>query len=407
MPRFRYSAYDGSGRLRNGEAEAVSLRALLEQLHTQGLHAFETAEVAGSGDVPWWQREVFSPRALPRSGLRLITRELATLLGAELPLDEALRVIVLQSPGGRMRAVLDRVLKRVLDGDSLSKALSAQEDAFPPYYVSMVAAGEASGSTSTVMEELAQHLDRTAEVRARISSALVYPLILMGMALVAIGLILLVLVPALTPVFEDAGATPPLAFRAFAAARNFVIGQWPIAAGAAAALGALVLFLSREPSVRSAWDRFVLRLPLAGPLVAGSETARFARVLATLVRSGVPLLQALAIAEGQTRNTALRTAIADVASQVKEGASLSEPMAASGLFPPLALRLIGVGERTGQLERMLLHVAGLYETSIQRQIDRLMSLITPALTIGIGLGVGGLILSVMNAILSVNEITFQ
>lgn len=407
MPRFRYSAYDATGRLRQGEAEAASLQAFLAWLHGQGLQPFETGEVAGSGRLPWWQRDLTGPGRLSAASLRLLTRELATLVGAEIPLDEALRLVLLQSPAGKTRLVVEAVLARVLDGDSLSKAMRAQAGMFPDDYLSMLAAGEASGTLATVLDDMALYLDRVGELRARIGSALVYPAVLMAMAVIAITLILMALVPALEPIFADAGTPPPLAFQVFAGLSSLITGYWPhLLAGTAAAI-LLISALLRVPAVTAALDRLWLGLPIVGSLITNMEVGRFGRALGTLIRAGVPMLAALEISRGLARNSAVRSAIGRAAEQVKEGSALARPLEESGRFPALALRLIGVGEETGQLERMLTHVAQIYEIDVQRRIDRLMSLLTPALTLAIGLVVGGLILSVMNAVLSVNEVAFQ
>ena len=407
MARFSYSAYDAAGQLRLGEIDAQALPAVLERLRDQGLFPFETGEITEAGAVPWWRRELSFTKPISRNGLQQVTRELATLLSADLPLDEALRLVVLQSPPGRMRTVLQAVLARVLDGDSLSAAMQAQGPDFPDYYVGILAAGEASGTLAAVFDDMAKYLDKSAEVRARIGSALIYPMVLMAAALAAVALVLMVLVPALMPVFADAGTEPPLALSLLLALHDTILDYWPAILCGFAALAGLGHLALSDPNIKIARDRLLLRIPLIGSMITGTELARFARVIATLQRNGVPLLNALAIGQTLTRNTSLRNALAGVAAKVKEGGGLSRPLAEAGLIPPLFVRLVTVGEETGQLDRMLLHIAGIYEIQIQRRIDTLMALLTPALTLAIGLGVGGLILSVMNAILSVNDMAIK
>ena len=407
MPRFSYSAYDGSGRLRLGEVEAPALAAVLDRLRDQGLFPFETGEVSQTATTPWWRRELSFAKPISRNGLQQVTRELATLLSADLPLDEALRLVVMQSPSGRMRTVMNNVLARVLDGDSLSAAMQTQGTEFPDYYVGILAAGEASGTLAAVFEDMAKYLDKAAEVRARITSALIYPMVLVVAALAAIALVLMVLVPALIPVFADAGTEPPLTLQLMLQLHDLILGYWPVILGGFAVILVTGRLALADPGVKIARDRLLLRIPLIGTMITGTELARFARVLATLQRNGVPLLSALAIGQSLTRNTSLRKALAGVATKVKEGGGLSRPLAEARLIPPLFVRLVTVGEETGQLDRMLTHIAGIYEVQIQRRIDTLMALLTPALTLIIGLGVGGLILSVMNAILSVNDMAFK
>jgi general secretion pathway protein F len=236
---------------------------------------------------------------------------------------------------------------------------------------------------------------------------LVYPAVLIFAAIVALGVIMTVLLPTLMPIFTEAGATPPLPIRALAHLSEILVAHWPAVLGAGALAIAATLWVLQEPRVRGAFDHFLLRLPILGRIISQRETARFSRTLSMLTRNGVPLLDAVRTSSGVLSNRAFADAVRAAGEEIKEGATLSQPLARSGLFPELFLRLAVVGEQTGQLDTMLARVADVYEAAVQRQIQTLTTLITPVLTLVIGAIVGGLILSVMGAILSINDLALQ
>ena len=408
MARYRYKAYDQRGSLTDGEIEARSREAALEGLHRKGLFPLEVADDKPAARQKWWEREIMGGGPLPLAGLALFTRELATLIKAELPLDESLRIVGLQPLiPQRVRATTRAVHQAVREGASLSDAMAQRSSDFPEYYWRLIQAGEASGSLGDVLDDLSTYLERSNEVRAQVGSALVYPAVLLVAAVVAVGVILTVLIPTVMPLFADAGAEPPATLKALVAAQQLVANNWVIALGLTglAIAGAVSAF--RNPALRLKLDRAMLKLPVVGTLIGNRETARLARTLATLTRNGVPMLQAVAISGAVLSNRAFKRAVEEAGEELKEGGGLSKPLEASGLFTDLSLRLIAVGEQTGQLDTMLMRVAGIYEATVQRQLARFLSLLTPILTLFIGFVVGSLILSVMSAIMSVNDLALQ
>jgi general secretion pathway protein F len=282
--------------------------------------------------------------------------------------------------------------------------MSGRGPEFPEYYWRLVQAGEASGALSDVLSDLARFLERSCEARAQIGSALLYPAILLLAAAAALFVILTVLVPTLVPLFRDSGAPLPLSLRVLVDAEAFVVSHGPLLLLALAGTVGAAIVLFRHPDARLAFDRTILRLPVVGSLISQRETARFCRTLGTLVHNGVPMLDAMRIAGDVMQNRAFASAVAEAGTSIQEGSGLSPPLLECGLFSELSLRLISVGEQAGQLEPMLMRVADLHETMLQRQVARLVSLMTPALTLVIGGMVGGLIMSVMNAILTINEL---
>lgn len=408
MSRYTFRAYDTNGTLKEGSIEARSREIALALLHQQGQYPLELVEASAASKpvTKWWDREIsFSDGSLPLSGLTLFTRELATLVKADLPLDESLKIVGLQPLiPRRVKAATLGVLDGVREGQSLSGALAARGPEFPEYYWRLVQAGEASGSLDAVLDDLSVFLERSSEVRTQVGSALLYPAVLLVAAGVALGVILTVLLPTVAPLFADAGKPLPPVLQFLVSAQSFVTQNWVLvaAAGSASIVGSLVAL--RRPGVRLMFHSALLRLPIVGPMIANRETARFARTLATMTRSGVPMLDAVRISSSVMQNQAFAQAVAGAGQVVQEGGTLSAPLLKSGLFSELSMRLIAVGEQTGQLEAMLMRVAQVYEATLQRQLARLMSLLTPVLTLVIGGLVGGLILSVMSAILKLNEL---
>ncbi|HEU0159674.1 MAG TPA: type II secretion system F family protein [Hyphomicrobiaceae bacterium] len=409
MPRYSYKAYDAKGGRLDGEIESETREAALEALVRQGRYALELVEGGGKApSLPWWQRDLFAARRLSQQNIALLTRELATLVKAELPIDQALRIVVLQPLiSARTRQVVAAVLARVLDGAALSEALSAQQGAFPEFYWRIVHAGEASGTLGPALDDLAHLLDRSMEFRARIVSALVYPATLLLAAGAALVIVLTILIPTIAPMFKEAGKEPPALIGSLIAFQDFLSEHWFVTLVAGGLALAALIGLFRQEAWRLMRDRMMLRLPLISGLVENGQTAVFARTLGTMIKSGVPMLRALGVAADALRNRAMSGAVHACASEMREGGGLVGSLGKSGLFPELSLRLIGVGEQSGQLDTMLGRVADIYEAALQRQLDRVTSLLTPILTVVIGVVVGGLILSVIGAIVSVNELALQ
>jgi len=409
MPRFSYVACDDKGGQAAGAIDAETREAAVEALFRQGRYPLELAEGGRpAAQLRWWERELFAARSLSGRGIALLTRELATLIRAELPLDEALRIAQVQPlMPVRVRSTIAGVLARVLDGASLSEALGAEGGGFPAYYVHIVRAGEAAGTLGQTLDELAVFLERAAEFRARISSALVYPALLLVAAAMAVAVILTVLIPTVAPLFRDAGVAPPFIVGFLLEVEEAVAAHWLLGLAGVVALGAAVVGLARSERWRSWRDRQLLRLPVVSGLVRSGQTAVMTRTLGTLIRNGVPMLQALQVTGDVLSNRAMAAAVRDCATAVKEGATLMAALGRSGVLPELALRLTGVGEQTGQLDVMLERTGSIFEQALQQQLGRLTTLVTPLLTIGIGVLVGGLLLSVMGAIVGVNELALK
>jgi general secretion pathway protein F len=403
MPRYSFKAYDADGNLRIGEISALSRGNALESLSRRAQTVVHLGEYVAEASIPWWHREIGQGKLSP-SQLASFTRELSSLVKASLPVDETLRILSMQPQvRSRLRLATRELLRRVTEGDQPSTAI-ASDRLFPEFYSRLVAAGEVSGSLPAVLEQLAAYLERSAESRARIMASVAYPALILVAAFVVVGVLSLVLVPAVLPIFSDAGAEPPTVIRLLSIVGSIELSTWAVIM--AVLLGALVVS-ARNRAVRPYWDRAFQKIPLVGPLVVEREAGRFARVLSMLLANGVPMLDALRISGGTLSSTVFRDAIVLAERRVKEGEPLAATLERSNCFPPLLLRLVTVGEQTGQLGSLTSRAAEIFEGAFQRRVDRMTAMATPVLTLVIGGVVGMIVVSVLSAVLSMNELVLQ
>lgn len=395
---FAYRAVTAAGVLRSGTLEAPSRGDALDRLREQGLTPIEATRGAAKPAAP--------PRAGAGGRRAMINAvsELAVLLGAGLPLDRALAIGLENAGHPALKTALTAVLKRVKEGAPLSQALAETGDLLPPMGAAMAEAGEANGRLDRALARLAETLERGEALRQTVTSAMVYPALLMCLAVSVILMMLLFVVPQFEGLFADQQAKLPFATRAVLNASHLVrsYGWAGLAALAAAAAAAWRWF--KQPAARLALDRIVLKTPQAGGLVRAAATARFARVLGSLVDGGVPLPAALAIAQRSLGNSYMEAAVARVAAGLKEGGSLARPLADSGLFPAMAVSFLRTGEETAQLPLMLTRLADVLDREVRNALDRLITLLTPVITVVMGAAVAGVIASIMSAILGFNDL---
>jgi general secretion pathway protein F len=404
---YRYTGYTRAGAITEGRLEAISLEEAVEMLWERGLTPLETREDGARASGPWWRLDVLSSRKPSRRDVASFTREFATLAQSDIPLDDALRIVSEQSGTTRMQPVIASLLEAVLDGAHLSDAMARHPEAFQDDYINMARVGEASGNMARVFGELADLLERRLDLAGRLTSALVYPSVLIVMALASIIVVMGVLVPNLAPMFAESGRSMPTMVALIVRMRE----TWPLIVTVALVMGmgafGIGTTMLRSNQMRRAADRILLELPLAGTLSGEQNFARFSRTLGSLLRTGVPMLPALASARSAVRNRHIGSSLEASLETIRDGQSLGRALLGRPGIPRVALRMIMVGEETGKLDEMLLRTAFVLEQQSQRRIERLMTLLTPALTIAIAGLVGGLMLTVMNAILSVNELALQ
>lgn len=400
MASFRYKASDAAGNPIEGEIDAASEAAARDALWAQGLIPYAVA-----GAMP--------PFAALRRNGRLggaamagFVRDLAVLVDAGLPVDRALRVLAGDGAEAVRRDVAQGLLGDVLGGRALADA-AASRPGFTPDVVAVIRAGESSGRLGQVLLDLAGLLERREEVRSRTRSALAYPLFVLVVAVVAVGVIVGVLVPSIVPIFVDAGRPVPPVVAAMAAMGTHAGALAALVATAAGAGVVLALLAARNTALRRGLDRGVLGLPVVGEIARLRNGSRFLQTLATLVAARVPLVPALGTAGGTMRNLWLQDRAAGAAARVREGATLAAAAGDGRFLPAAAVQMIGVGEETGRLADMLARAARLTEAQERTRTERVLTLLTPLLTVAIAGLVGLFIFSVVGALLDMNELVLQ
>ena len=406
MPSFRYTAISPNGETVQGFLDAPSEKAVIEQLRRQGSLPMRAEPADASrgffGDL--LSSEFGRGRALSGAETANVTRELAVMLNAGQDLDRALRFLVDTAPNPRVRGILTQLRDAVRDGSPLAGALAQHPKSFPRLYVGLVRAGESGGMLAATLQRLAELLERQRSLRAAVTNALIYPIILVVVGIGAIAMLLTQVLPQFVPLFQQTGATLPAPTRVVMALGDFVSNY-----GLYAGLGAIALVLGirqalKQPRVRTVWDRFALRLPVFGPLSKELLGARLSRTLGTLLQNGVPLVSALGIVLEVIDNTAGETAIRAATESAKGGAGLSRPLQQAGIFPVRMVYLLRLGEETAQLGPMALRAAEIHEEQARMGIERLVAMLVPVLIIIIGGAVAGIVSSLMLAMLSLNDL---
>ncbi len=414
MAHFQYRAADPEGKVVEGTIEAAEAAAVVARLQDRGLipirigAATGDAKAKGKAGAGGAASRLSLPamtvrRRLNQKDLLIVTQELSTLLSAGLPLDRSLATLVELADKPDLKAVLGDVLQSVRGGKSLAEALSKHRF-FPSLYVNMVRAGEVGGFLEAVLERLLEYLERSQELRDEARAALAYPVVLTGAMGVSILVLLTYVLPKFSELFDDMGQALPLSARVVMAVSEGVRNYWWLGLALIAALVFAIRHYLRTPKGSLAWDQWKLRLLVVGDVVRKMEVAKIARTLGTLLKSGVPMVQALGIVKEITSNQVVARSLAEVEVGVREGAGVSEPLARSGVFPPLAIQMIAVGEDTGKLDEMLLKVAGYFDREVRVRIQQFTRLLEPVLILVMGLAVGFIVVSMLSAIFSVNDL---
>jgi general secretion pathway protein F len=404
MAAFHYNALDAAGKPSTGMIEADSARLARTQLREKGLFVVEldalsdtsTKQGARSFNLPFRKR-------IPLSEVSLMLRQLATLLEAGLPLEQALSVLIEQGDNPSMRQVIAALRSEVLAGNTLARAMDKHRDTFPEIHRALINAGEASGELATVMDKLASYSEAQQALQQKVGLAMVYPAIVITVAILVVGGLLLFVVPPVVEVFQQTRQALPFLTRALIALSDFLTATWLyliaiLVAGGFAAQRAL-----QQEALRYQFHLKLLGLPVLGKLIRGNNTARMASTLSILVGSGVGLLTALTAASGVVHNLPMRRALEDAAMKVREGVTLSRALAASGLFPPVLVHLIASGEQSGRLDIMLDRVAKQQTQEVSGFTTALTSIMEPLLILFMGAVVLLIVLAILLPIIQMNQ----
>jgi general secretion pathway protein F len=404
VPVYAYKGVTAAGRSTRGHLDAESARAATTRLRRDGIFLTELVESHASAIRPRSggpRLRLPSFQRVSHLDLALATRQGATLIGADIPLVDSLRSLAEQVENTRLKSVLTGVRDRVNEGASFGDAL-AQSGAFPDLYVGMVRAGEAGGALDVVMERLADYLESQVRLRNKVSSILIYPIVMFGFAMVVVGVLVTVVLPQITELLVSLNQPLPFYTRWIIGLSRFARDWWwAILLGGATLLVAVRSAIATERG-KVLYDRLRLRMPVVGRVVRLLAIARFSRTLATLLAGGLPIVRALEVAKHVANNTVLGEAIDRARESITEGASVAQPLRASGEFPPLVTHMVEVGERSGELEKMLGKVADTYEEQVETTVSRLTALLEPFLIL---IMVGIVVVIILATLVPLLEVT--
>jgi len=404
LAQFQFRAADAEGKVVEGMIEAAESAAVVARLQDRGLIPIRIGVAAGK--VATSRKGPRASRFQARLGQRrllIVTQELSALLSAGLPLDRSLGTLVELADHPELHRILDEVLTAVRGGKSLGDAM-AEHKFFPSLYVNMVRAGEVGGFLDSALERLADYLERSQDLRREVVTALTYPAILTLVLASSLIFLLIYVLPRFSALFEGMGRALPLPAQIVMGTSNFLRAYWWV--------GAILIGLgtygfrrwTATTAGRLRWDQTKLRIAGLGMIIRKMEVSGVTRTLGTLIKSGVPMIQALATARAVVGNVVISNALGDVEVGVREGAGVSNPLARSGAFPALAVQMIAVGEETGKLDEMLLRVAEHYDKEVRAQVMQFTRLLEPMMIVVMGLLVGGVVVSMLTAIFSINDL---
>ena len=399
MPAYQYKAMDAQGKSQQGILEADSARQIRQQLRDKSLLPIEVTPVQRQtvGQRRGWQK------GLSAYDLALVTRQLSVLLAAAIPIEQALQAVAKQSEKPHVKALMMAVRGKVLEGYSLATALQEAGN-FPAIYIATIAAGERSGYLDLILNQLADYTENRFAMQKKIQGALVYPIILLVMAIsVVVGLMTFV-VPKIVKVFEQSEQALPWITQVVLGASNLLTQWWWLIL--ALILGAFIMLVKfiKTSAGRASFDSLVLRMPIFGKLSRSLNASRFASTLSILVRSGVPLVEALAIGGAVTTNVHIKQRIEQATEKVTEGASLSSQLERTNYFPPMMVQMIKSGENSGELDDMLTRAAAMQQNEATNMISTLLSLLEPLMLVLMGVIVMTIVMAVMLPIINMNDL---
>lgn len=404
MPVFEYKALDRKGKACKGLVDADSESAARGKLRAQGKYPTGIRESLSKKEKN--KRQILSGTLFDRVSqeeVQVVTRQLSTLLGAGIPLINALSSLIEQSSNSALKRVLAQIRDSVNEGSTLTDSLAAHPRLFSNIYINMVRSGEASGSLDVVLERLADFGEKQRALQGKLKAALVYPIF---MAFIGTGILFFLItyiVPNITRVFADMERALPLPTRILIAASNGLREYWWLGLGIVVIVFFLVRFFLAQEKGRRIWDRMQLSLPVTGPLTRKIVLTRFASTLGSLLNSGVPMITSLQIVGSIVNNSLIKDVIEEAMEEIQKGKSMSGALESSVWFPPIFIQMVSVGEQSGQLEPMLEKISTTYEREVETAIVGMTSLIEPVMITGMGAAVGFVVLSILLPIFEMNQ----
>ena len=408
MPNFAYKGIDGKGKTASGHIDADSEKGARAKLRKIGIFPTEIG-VQGAK-----RKGGFSLNASVDLGkyfqsvsgkdLATMTRQMSTLIGAQIPIVDTLSALAEQSQNPKLKTILNAVKEQVIQGVRLSDALAQHPKVFSTIYISMVSAGEAAGAMDVVLQRLAELTEKQAALKSKIIGALMYPLIMALVGITLMGFLLVYVVPKVTKIFEDTKATLPLPTKILIVISHTLSNYWYVVILVVALMVYGFRRWLKTTKGRFLYDKMSLKMPIFGKLFQLVAVSRFARTLSTMLASGVQLLKAMEIVKNVVENTVLMQTIEETRTSVREGESIAEPLRRSGHFPPLVTHMIAIGEKTGELEKMLVRVADSYDQQVDTMVGTLTTLLEPIMILVMGGVVSFIVMSILLPILQLNQL---
>ena len=405
MPAFEFKGLDRRGKEVSGVRDADSEKSLRVTLKREGIYLTRVGEGKKDGGGLLATEVDFAKyfERISATDISIFTRQLATLTRAGIPLVEALSATVDQSEKPKLRRILAELRQDVSEGASLAGALQKHIEVFGPIFPNMVRAGEASGTLDQVLLRLAEFTETSVKLRQKIQSAMMYPVIMVGLGGLILGGMFVYVIPQITQIFTDTGQELPILTRLLIGFSHLLREWWwALFILSGVSTWGFLKWKATETG-RYKWDSYKLKFPIFGPLILMVGVSRFTRTLSTLLKSGVPLLTALDITKNVLGNEILIEAINEARIAVKEGASLADPLKSSGHFPPIVTHMVAIGEKSGALEEMLTVVSEAYESQVENKVAGLTSLLEPAMIVGMGVTIALIVFAVLMPILQLNE----
>jgi len=408
MAVFEYVGLDAAGKAVKGIVDADSPKSARTRLRKQGVFPTDvTEQKAGAAKGKGLNREINFGKYFERVSIQELsqmTSQLSTLVGAGIPVVEALAALVEQTDNPKLKAVLADIKEKVNEGSTLAKAMRAHPTVFTELYVNMVDAGEQSGALEVVLERLVQFTEAQVALQGKLVASLTYPLLMMGMSLLMVVGLFTFVIPKIKRVFDSFGEGLPMITSVIFGLSNFLTGWWWAILPVVIVAGVLFVRRIRTPKGRWWWHGVLLKLPIFGAINRKVAVSRFARTLATLLQSGVPILTALSIVKSVVGNDVIADAVGNASRNISEGQSIAAPLKASGQFDPIVVHMITVGEKTGELEPMLQKVADAYDQVVNNTVETLTSLLTPLLTLVMGVVIAIVALGILLPMLNLSSV---
>lgn len=399
MPLYKYTAKDKTGRSIAGTVEQPDEKSAITVLRRQDLVVM-SMKLDKTKEKP----SKIGKKKVKLGELVLFSRQLATMIDSGIPLVQALEILSEQIENKAFKAMIGEVRKDVSTGSSFCEALAKHPGAFTPLFVNMVRAGESSGALDDIMERLASYLEKTDSLIRKVRSAMIYPIVVTTMAILITLLMMVKVVPVFKSIFVDFGGQLPLPTLILVTISDFLVKWFFLWVGAFVIFAFLVGRYVNTKKGRIQFDRFKLTMPVFGVLLKKVAVSKFTRTLATLVKSGVPILQALEIVGKTSGNTVIEIAVEKVRESIRGGENITDPLARSKVFPPLVVRMISVGEQTGELEKMLSKIADFYDDQVDAAVSGLTSLIEPLIIAFLGTVIGGIVICMFLPIFKMSQL---